>query len=1018
MSSSSQRPRLLDALTLLFFATIATLLPRAEADREEAWAVTIDEVDAIEEGLTVWNEDFVEGDTLAEILASSAVGGDDDPELDAYESLDGFLAFNGVAEENVQKMSEKETQAWMDKWEAYRQKWGSREMQMKLDMARKKKLLDNTDRMVCKRADDLDLVVPFVTSKSDTIDDPSAPVIRVVSGRAGDTGYDIYLTVDSVWVPKLDMTVKLTRINDGQFEVGDHVYATVAGSVVKALILDASRTTFEVGYENEAGEQATALVSTADMKHLGKAFELEVFGQEQIGKAEHQQNMATISFMLDGLTPLAKSWLVSKGISMFTNKENGKAKQKGTVHFKLSARGIGIVDPDTGLWRVNLVKKNMKGLSISLSNQAIINRILSFYGSDIEKVAADTIWKQLETAVPKSFAALTAETHAEDMHIEFAARVTGQQTSAADPLLVNFNLNTKLDMNIPKILDTLINTFEVHKLAEQYFAALVKNQDLKGLWAANQDKVRAILARYGVVLDDLELGEWNEDMIKEKLLQAASRSEDFLMAGLEPFMKAQNPDAPGVDPFEGVRAYLNLKGGWGAPDHLADFSVKGKTSSTGEMLHIPRNFFTVVTSAMTDKYNDLVAMPPDGEKPASMTFKGLAITAEGVSLEWCDLSEFRVKTKSNVTTSLEKTPLPPTDSPIVPKHTQVWKLSSNMKDFKMVFPPSMAEKVSATLDWPGATVLLSDKGDVTMAFGAEGFKFKERELPPKEVQEVGEVNLKSRRGSETRIDGPLPKSMTRPLIKLPKTDKRAMMPKVGMELGISTVSQKMTDKVSHLVTEVTGSITTTVNLNSIIRPVAANRPTLDEGYAFAAGKFQLYFYDWSKYKPQESSRTGSTYYVLVNCGYVRLINSRSFAATDPTTLSKFNNFGTSEGQWEVGVEYWMDTTKEIPEIGSEMTPDGQMTCLKLPPRPYTWVKMSYTEWPMICATNLRAKEHLQKVQQAIKQQVLRFRNQPERTAQMKFGTHDRYDRFRSPKAQYKLPAGLGTKPLREIFTEL
>eukprot|EP00932_Pfiesteria_piscicida_P014666 SRR837773.265.p1 GENE.SRR837773.265~~SRR837773.265.p1 ORF type:complete len:510 (+),score=224.32 SRR837773.265:79-1530(+) len=480
---------------------------------------------------------------------------------------------------------------------------------------------------------------------------------------------------------------------------------------------------------------------------------------------------------------------------------------------------------------------------------------------------------------------------------------------------------------------------------------------------------------------------------------------------MKPFMNARERGLP--DPFEGITAVYGAELGWNVEDEREGrCSVQLGGRSDGEapnQLRLPRNFFTAISASLGENYEELLMPPREGDPPSEFRIEDLAYRAAELTIGGLRLNKVRLATSSVYNETDDSGAVVRRDVPT----RQIWKATGGLRNVNVRIPKDWDFPWTASFE--GTHAELSSDGVLTTVMDA----------PLRLEQQVAEhvddptddpqgVPAKPRSGEATDLTGPVADGFARPMVRSKGMSQTELAPEASASLGVdmkSVVLEGGGD--SHMITKVTGTAHAKMNVNQFVKALGTGRPTTDSGYSFFAGEFPLYFYSPSEFEVDNTDRAGRTYKVVLNCGYLRLLQAENFEKEDSNDIVTFDNFQKTTGQWEIDLAT-VQTARPI--LTADVSKRGKLKCLVIGTRNWkNWLRSTKTEKPMLCATSPDQEAELVRLQAAIENQVARFESDTDLAKELNFGTHRRYDSGGNELPQYQLPPGYGTQDLAKLL---
>lgn len=817
--------------------------------------------------------------------------------------------------------------------------------------------IPNDDQLTCIRQDNLDLIKPRK---------PGHVVRQTIAVDAVQTGSDIIVSIDEVWIKTLSLTVKIKRKPDSDtftFDVMGDTPAMIDG----------------VQY----------------------------------------YDLASVDFWLSGVDCLiADSWL-EYGASWVADRDLLDAGQDGTMRFKMSGEGRGVFNTVSGQWEIVMVDEwtDTKPFEMKIENQWILEKAVKRYGG-IEQKILDNLWPTVAKIFPVSLASTFRYMSSTELDMGIDVKISGSQADMNAPLVLQVNRRTVLDSEIPlfsldalpwRLLQEFSTNFDPATIAARQVRAMLEEQNMEQMWEENKPVVKATLRRYGVATDWME-GELDIEEIEKRLIESAKKGADFMLQAMKPFIEASQHGQEKI--FEGVSLELFTKIDWSK--NVDDGRIKVHINApAGEESHffvVPKTFIEAVGGG--DSPTKLLVPPKTGR--TTIGHSDLTLQGRELVCGRADMENMLVRLGG-----------------VNGSKVNIWKLGGAVKDVTITMPDTL--DLGWDFAWHRSHVELKEDGTIIVGGGHGGMDLEQKPrsgLPPA-PQQWGKLRPVTTPvlpattpptfiNTELFIDGHVPPEIARPT-----RDKEevALTDKIPMVSLTATLS--LTGNGDRLQLGLLSTGTVHVNMERILRPTLAVRPTEDFGYTFHAGMFTRFL---KNPEPTAVRFEATQMAVVVSCGFLRLLEAGKMQdPSDPFAMINFKPEVT--GQLEIDLKDYLKVGLKGPEVSETWEGTDHYKCIDL----YTNIlletghKMRFryngafkiTRYDEVSEKLCGEAKEVDKLMYAIKLQLARWGHDPDKAVKWNHGTHPmQTEDLKEKVPQFALNAGQETHPLTDILSAL
>ncbi|CAE7800733.1 unnamed protein product [Symbiodinium sp. CCMP2456] len=642
----------------------------------------------------------------------------------------------------------------------------------------------NEDRLQCLRQDNLDLV--------GTKDFGERFVVRMVLGvHEDDTDSDVYLFAENFRLSRVQAELKLTRTG------------------VDAL-------------------------------------EFELVGDDSIGK---HTGLGQADLWVSGFQVVTGSTIISWASSLAANRDTLAKGQNGTVHFDLA--GKIHAKKKKGSWVAELFQTKVRYFSFSFENQQILDFALNRFGG-IDQWLLDNLFKLVEAAVPINLLASLQflplregrPPELQDLWLSGRMKLSGQMTEVNGDLALESSFDLTAHTVPARLLDVLINNFDVERLAEELVGAFLADPKVaKALQTGGKNLIENLREYRFVVsgqLKSLTEKEVNLESLRPILLEQARKiTSDLLVQFLQPFLKAHAEGKS--DYFRGFNVQLGGGLHWdpSVENGLARVQLHPTELKLQAGLDDDENPLYSFAEAPLELADALALLellpklPVEGEL-AEVEFKAFEYDSNQISLALAAIRNWAQKPDTSANATLKWQIIVAEAEDIVLRLPQAWALPFAMS--------CMGGEMA--IDHSGTIQLLSRRSGI-------------------EVRQTQPLSRTSRAGPQRiskvpeSADGRVPVEFRRPTTSQLDMTVVDRIQQVGGSVSVNIVGN---DKGS-LPIKISGTLQMRLDVKSVAASALAALPTEDFGYVFFADEFT-----WHK-------SSGKVYKVMavLSCGYLRLL---------------------------------------------------------------------------------------------------------------------------------------------------
>lgn len=683
--------------------------------------------------------------------------------------------------------------------------------------------------------------------------------------------------------------------------------------------------------------------------------------------------LGKIDAWLNGFDLVCKNSLMDAGASAAADRKLLAKGQPVRIDFKLAALGELVHDEELDMWNVVLdrnaittstyvdfngdeqeVDADPDVFKLTFENQRILQASLNNFGK-LDKLISDALFGAVVAAIPKGLIGSMAYIDKKDLTFDINVDLEGTSEVQGGPLQVAAKATIHMGTDPAKLLKTMTDRFEPRALARRQFERLWEKYDLEDMLKNNVPKLKSTLKRFGVN-DEQLAGLRDVQGMRDALQKSAENSADGLVRALKPFMASQTEQDLTI--FEGLDVATQI----GFRGNLAQKTQIVTMTTLPGAEHV-----VSVPPALTRSIGPLkqLAMPKAGSG-TELAFSNMKLTSNNLQMPLIELTNLRVRVKN--------------ESSATPQ-AKIYNINGRLRDASLVLPASY--DMHSELHNEQVRVEYSPEGRLRVKFDDKGWVFV-RYLQDSKAA----VSENVRVGLADAIDGAVPSNLARLTEPAVGLDLMKVLPDPDFLATFKVQGHKGT-----LAIELVSKVQTSLNLEAVLKPLMAARPTDDFGYTFQSQKVR-----WLNNEKAQATFAEVPVVAIVSCGYLRLLKQ---GRTDhPLDRVKME---PSNGQLHIDLALYTvapeveSGTSCILLYGSGIKPRKAGGFMGMGSRDVT---------DKVCP--LPGKEaQTQQLLEAITLQIQRFRDDPVKAAAWKYGTH------MVNRTMYKLP-GVQTIDLTSI----